>query len=118
MNKEELAKVKEDLLQRKKEIEQELQRLSNEKMVDGQSQDDGDQVVSLTMETLRSSLQDAEYQEYRNIVAVLKAIDQGTYGICQECAQPISANRLKYNPNARRCISCQEKSEKNELGNF
>lgn len=114
MHKEELAKIKEELLQRKKEIEQELQRLSNEKMVDEQSQDDGDLVVSLTMETLRASLQDAEYQEYTNILAALKAIDQGTYGMCQECGQPISATRLKYNPNARRCIACQEKAERNE----
>jgi DnaK suppressor protein len=107
-----LAKIKQDLLQRKKEIEQELQRLNNEKMVDGQSQDDADQVVSLTMETLRNSLQGAEYQEYSNIVAALRAIDDGTYGICHECGQKISENRLKYNPNARRCLSCQEKAEK------
>ena len=112
INKSELVKIKQDLLQRKKDIEQELQHLSNEKMVDGQSQDDGDQVVSLTMETLRNSLQGAEYQEYNNIVAALRSIEDGTYGICQECGQQISQTRLKYNPNARRCISCQEKAEK------
>ena len=115
MNKSELAKIKQDLLQRKSEIEQELQNLSNEKMVDGQSQDDGDQVVSITMEALRNSLQDTEYQEYSNITAALKAIDDGTYGVCQECCQEISQTRLKYNPNARRCIVCQEKAEKGNL---
>lgn len=107
----EMSKIKQDLIQRKKEIEQELQKLSNEKIVDNQSQDDGDQVVSLTMETLRNSLQDTEYQEYNNIVAALKALDDGTYGICQECNQKISQARLQYNPNARRCLSCQEKVE-------
>jgi DnaK suppressor protein len=115
MNKAELAKIKQDLLQRKLEIEQELQNLSNAKMVDGQSQDDGDQVVSITMESLRNSLQDTEYQEYSNILAALRSIDEGSYGICQECGQPISPTRLKYNPNARRCISCQEKAEKGFL---
>ncbi len=80
-------------------------------MVDDQSQDDGDQVVSLTMETLRNSLQDTEYQEYSNITAALKAIEDGTYGICQECGQKISEARLKFNPNARRCLSCQQKVE-------
>ncbi len=111
-NKLELEKIKQDLLKRKQEIEQELQNLSNEKMVDGQSQDDGDQVVTLTMESLRQSLQDTEYNEYTNIVAALNSIDAGTYGVCEECHERISENRLKYNPNARRCLSCQEKSEK------
>lgn len=112
MSKADLVKIKEDLLKRKQEIEQELQNLSSEKMVDGQSQDDADQVVSVTMESLRNSLQDTEYQEYNKIVAALKAIDDGTYGICQECGQNISENRLKYNPNARLCLVCQEKAEK------
>jgi len=108
----ELEKVKQGLLSRKKELEQELQNLSNEKMVDGLSQDDGDQVVLLTMESLRQSLQDTEYNEYTNIVAALNSIEAGTYGMCEECHERISENRLKYNPNARRCISCQEKAEK------
>jgi DnaK suppressor protein len=80
-------------------------------MVDKDSQDDADQVVSNLMENLRNSLQDTEYQEYSNIIAALEAIDKGTYGICQECGQRISENRLKYNPNAWRCIGCQEKAE-------
>ncbi|MBP9764987.1 TraR/DksA C4-type zinc finger protein [Candidatus Babeliales bacterium] len=109
--KSELIKVKQELLQRKLELEQAMQTLSSEQMVDGQTQDDGDQVVSITMEALRNSLQGTQYQEYTNIVAALEAIDKGTYGICQECGQKISENRLKYNPNARRCISCQEKAE-------
>ena len=111
LRKTELEKVKQELLRRKVELEEELQSLSSEKIVDGQSQDDGDQVMSVTMESLRNILQDTEYQEYRNIVAALASIDKGTYGICQDCQLPISANRLKYNPNASRCLSCQEKNE-------
>ncbi len=80
-------------------------------MVDKSSQDDADQVVSNLMENLRNSLQDTEYQEYSNIIAALDAMDKGTYGICQECGQHISENRLKYNPNARRCLACQENAE-------
>lgn len=111
INKLELEKIKKELLQRKQELEQNLQDLSSQQMVDQQSLDDADLVVSNLMENLRNSLQDTEYQEYTNIVAALDAIDKGTYGICQECGQPISENRLKYNPNARRCIACQEKIE-------
>jgi len=111
INRTELEKIKHDLLARKKQLEQDLQDLSSQQMVDKSSQDDADQVVSNLMENLRNSLQDTEYQEYTNIVAALDAIEKGTYGICQECGQLISENRLKYNPNARRCLACQEKAE-------
>lgn len=114
-NKTDLERIKQDLLIRKSELERELQSLSSEQMVDGESQDESDQVVSITMETLRNSLQDTEYQEYSNILSAIEAIDKGTYGICQECGQQISENRLKYNPNARRCLPCQEKAEGKEF---
>lgn len=109
-----LEKIKKDLSIRKQELEKELEHLSTEKMADTQSQDDGDQVVSITMESLRSSLQNAEYQEYKMIVAALQSIEVGTYGVCQECGNPISETRLKYNPNARCCLPCQERLEEQE----
>ncbi len=110
----ELEKIKQELLIRKKTLEEELERLSSEKMSDTQSQDDGDQVVSITMESLRTALQDTEYQEYKMIIAALKSIDAGTYGICQDCGEQISEKRLKYNPNAQRCLPCQERLEEQE----
>ena len=113
----ELEKIKKELLVRKTQLEEELERLSSEKMSDTQSQDDGDQVVSITMESLRTALQDTEYQEYKMIVSALKAIDAGTYGVCQECGEEISQNRLKYNPNAQRCLPCQERLEEIESFN-
>ena len=112
-----LEKIKKDLLIRKKELELELERLSSEKMSDTQSQDDGDQVVSVTMESLRNALQDTEYNEYRMIVAAVQSIESGTYGICQDCGEQISEKRLKHNPNSRRCLPCQEKLEEQESFN-
>ena len=109
-----LEKIRKELMARKIQLEDELERLSSEKMSDTQSQDDGDQVVSVTMESLRNALQDTEYQEYRMLVAALKSIDAGTYGICQECGEEISEKRLKYNPNAQRCLPCQEREEELE----
>ena len=112
----ELEKIKKELLERKKILEEELEKLSAEKISDTQSQDDGDQVVSVTMEALRNSLQDTEYQEYKRILSALKSIDAGTYGICQECGEQISEKRLKYIPNAEHCIPCKERLE--ELESF
>jgi len=36
-------------------------------------------------------------------------IDEGTYGTCPECDEPISPKRLDALPWARFCVKCQEK---------
>lgn len=106
-----LHTIKQELLARKKVLEEELDRLSKEPVSDNQSQDDGDQAVSSTLETLRNSIQNAEYEEFVMIEAALRAIEDGRYGICQDCDQEISEKRLKYYPNAQRCLACQEAAE-------
>lgn len=101
------------LLQRKIDLEQELIQLSQQKFSDGQVEDPGDQALSSTMESLKVSLQDTERQELGRIVQALQKLDDGTYGICMDCGQPISERRLTSYPNAARCISCQEAFEEN-----
>lgn len=106
-----LDEVKEKLLARKAELEEILISLSKEKISDDQVQDLGDQALSSTMEAIRGSYQNTEHEEYNMILKALKAIDEGTYGICIDCNQPISEKRLKYYPNASRCLACQEAAE-------
>ncbi|MFZ5953513.1 MAG: TraR/DksA family transcriptional regulator [Candidatus Dependentiae bacterium] len=103
-----LSAIKKQLLERKMELEQELQTLYTEKFSDDQVQDPGDQALASTMESLRNSLQDSRIEEYHRLVNALKMIEEGTYGICVDCQNPISEKRLKLYPNATRCLSCQE----------
>jgi DnaK suppressor protein len=42
----------------------------------------------------------------------IKKIDEGTFGICEECKSFITKTRLKAVPYARLCLNCQEKKEK------
>src|SRR5690348_14956482 len=44
----------------------------------------------------------------REISSALHRIDEGTYGTCPECDEPISAKRLDALPWARFCVKCQE----------
>lgn len=103
--------VKANLLGRKAELETVLAELSSGGGEDPQGQDLGDQALSSSMEALRQSLQNAEHSEYRMILEALQAVEDGTYGICIDCEGPISEKRLKYYPNAARCIACQEALE-------
>jgi RNA polymerase-binding transcription factor DksA len=36
----------------------------------------------------------------------IRSIEAGIYGICEDCGQPISAERLAARPAARTCIGC------------
>ncbi len=42
----------------------------------------------------------------------IKKIDDGTFGICEDCSTLITKTRLKVVPQARHCVKCQEKREK------
>jgi DnaK suppressor protein len=44
----------------------------------------------------------------REIADALQRIEHGTYGVCLECDEPISAKRLEAVPWARYCVTCQE----------
>lgn len=41
----------------------------------------------------------------------LRKLNEGTYGLCEECGDPISLERLKIIPFATHCKDCQEKKE-------
>ena len=57
--------------------------------------------------TLVSSEQEVLYQ----IDDALKRMDDGTFGICEQCSKPIAMSRLKAVPYASMCICCQRAKE-------
>jgi DnaK suppressor protein len=63
----------------------------------------------------RTTLRDAEAQRDRNELADVRAalarVNDGTYGICIDCAQPIDLLRLTAIPAAARCMACQTQFE-------
>lgn len=109
--KRDLGEIKKELMHRRRELEEKLQQLSSEKISDDEVQDPGDQALSSTMETLRSSLQDTELAEYNRIVRALEKVEDGSYGICTDCGVVIAEKRLQSYPNAERCLGCQETFE-------
>lgn len=106
-----LEAIRQELQARKVTLEEELKQLSQEKVTDAQVQDPGDQALASTMETLISSFQNSTRGEYERILHAIAKIDEGTYGQCTDCSQPISLKRLQSNPNAARCLACQEQFE-------
>ena len=63
-----------------------------------------------------NSHQQLSILEVRNQVRLqldgaLQRLEEGEYGLCEDCRRPISEERLKALPFARRCIDCQRHAE-------
>ncbi|EGJ52084.1 RNA polymerase-binding protein DksA [Desulfocurvibacter africanus] len=62
--------------------------------------------------TLR--LRDRERRLIKKIKEAIQRIDDGSYGICEECGEDISVPRLKARPVTTLCIHCKSKQEEDE----
>jgi DnaK suppressor protein len=106
-----LEREKARLMQEKLQIEQELEKLREnlksefELDINGLSPDlyERDKIVALieSLEFRRTSIERA-----------LKAIEKGTYGICERCGSEIDPARLEARPDATLCLKCQEEVER------
>ena len=71
-----------------------------------------DDATSTYDRELDATLEDNEERMLDAIDAALKRIDDGTYGICTNCGEPIPAERLEAVPWATTCIECKRKEER------
>ncbi len=45
------------------------------------------------------------------IEAALRRCDDGSFGLCCECEEPIAVKRLKIDPTCVKCIECAQRAE-------
>jgi DnaK suppressor protein len=60
------------------------------------------------------ALKDRERRSIVELIDALKRIDEGIYGICEDCGKTISEKRLQAAPAATLCIECKAEAEKRE----
>jgi len=107
---------KEILLMRKAELEKILFNISNEiKDINKcDIKDEGD-FATASMDSGRDyQIYLQQKKELEEINEALKKIEEGTYGICEMCEEPIQEERLKIKPYAKYCIICREIIEKEQ----
>jgi DnaK suppressor protein len=115
MEKERLESFRELLNERLKAILGEA-----EKTVKGMTNDRDsfpDPTDRANLETDRNFLlriRDRERKLIGKIKEALARIDDGTFGICEECGDDISEERLKARPMTTLCIDCKTKAEEEE----
>ena len=73
-----------------------------------------DQASSYTEKNVEMRAINRQIKLIAKIDSALKRIKDGTYGFCEETAEPIGIKRLMARPVATLCIAAQEKHEKEE----
>ncbi|MEW6569596.1 MAG: TraR/DksA C4-type zinc finger protein [Nitrospirota bacterium] len=76
--------------------------------------DDGDWSVVDLSEDISLKQLSTHRENLQKIDESLRKLNEGTYGICEDCGEEISEERLKVLPFAIYCVDCQEKRERLE----
>jgi len=76
--------------------------------------DEGDWATVDISEDISLKRLGAQRQLLLDIEECLRKINEGTYGICEECGEEISQKRLNVIPTATLCVDCKEIREKME----
>lgn len=51
-------------------------------------------------------------RKLESVNSALRAIEKGSYGICERCEKPIDPARLEVRPDATLCLDCQREVER------
>lgn len=68
--------------------------------------DFSEQAIDLSDDEALEGVDDVLRAEARQVRLALARIDNGTYGICTGCGEPIGRARLEAQPTATTCIAC------------
>ncbi len=114
---EKMDEMKAILLKMKEETLQEINKTlkSGSDITSGEpSGDIYDQASSERDRELGLLLGDREREKLRSIDEALLKIEEGEYGICEECEEDIPIGRLKVVPFAHYCVKCKADIEKQQ----
>ena len=120
--KKDLKEFKKIVLKRKEETLDDLKHISDDTLRKSQKEASGDiSGYTYHMADVASDNYDREFSlglatgERKSLYELddaLKRIEDGSFGICNDCKGNITKIRLKAVPSTRLCIKCQQKREK------
>jgi len=115
---ERLAEVKDRLLGRKKLLWLEVKEQLKSSIGDGYQEmlatarDEEDQATVSLMAETSLTLLGPKRLELEAIEEALERLENGSYGLCEVCGQPIEPRRLEIMPETPLCRGCMSQREK------
>ncbi|MFQ5829018.1 MAG: TraR/DksA family transcriptional regulator [Candidatus Methylomirabilia bacterium] len=116
MRKERLSYFKKKLVEKQRQLVEEVDRTSfyGKGQEDDSIKDLGDQAATAYTREFLFELGNGDRRLLREVTSALHKIDEGSFGSCERCGEPISEKRLEALPFARYCIDCQRAIEREE----
>jgi DnaK suppressor protein len=111
-----LKALREALVAKRRQLETEVGRSAlYEKGVDEEATKDlGDQANTAYTREFLFELGNGDRRLLREVLTALRKLDEGGFGECERCAEPIGDKRLDALPFARHCIECQRRFERED----
>lgn len=72
----------------------------------GESEDENASGVAQYSDNL--SLEQELESALKDVESAMKAVENGTYGVCKYCKQDIAEDRLRARPTSTSCIACKK----------
>lgn len=76
--------------------------------------DEMDLAASESLQSFEFRLRGREKVHLAKLNLALAKLDDGTFGVCVECEEPINKKRLEARPETQLCIRCKEDQEQAE----
>lgn len=110
------ARFKRVLLEEKQRIINQSKKALQEEIAVNKDDlpDETDLAVSEINQSLVFKLRDRDRVMLTKIDQALARMDEGSFGICQDCEEPIEPRRLEVRPISTLCVACQETEEHKE----
>ena len=71
----------------------------------------GDRSVSVLGQDVELERLEMKRRELRRIDEALSRLDEGSYGLCEDCDAELAEERLEVLPFATRCVECERRRE-------
>lgn len=112
-----LKTMRKQLQAKRKEVVEGVSRAREMGSVETESgaPDIADRATSAFQREFSFSLSENEGKMLLMIDEALARIDNGRFGVCMHCEQPIERQRLLAVPWAKHCIACQELADRGEI---
>ena len=116
LTKKELKKFQELLEEKRKLVLERARQMLSEGMVLDANDlpDEMDLASSEYIQSFEFRLRGREKSLLSKLDLALKKIEDGTFGVCEICEEPIGKKRLEARPETTLCIKCKEDQEREE----